>query len=130
MDSGWYRQPRSSEIMTVAPTATRPRTAKARKGIHIGPTKVPKWTLGWQILGWTREYLLQPDGPNAGEPWVFTDEQARFLLNWYAVDRDGRFVYRYGMLRRMKGWGKDPVGATLCGVELVGPCRFGGWGDG
>jgi hypothetical protein len=31
------------------------------------------------------------------------------------------------MLRRLKGWGKDPVGATLCALELCGPCRFGGW---
>jgi phage terminase large subunit-like protein len=31
------------------------------------------------------------------------------------------------MLRRVKGWGKDPVGATICAVEFVGPCRFDGW---
>jgi hypothetical protein len=31
------------------------------------------------------------------------------------------------MLRRVKGWGKDPVGATLMATEFVGPCRFGGW---
>lgn len=97
--------------------------------IHIGPTTIPKHTLGWQILGWTKEYLLQPDGPKAGEPWVFTKEQARFLLNWYAIDEQGRFIYRYGMLRRMKGWGKDPVGAALCCIEFVGPCRFAGWKD-
>jgi hypothetical protein len=71
--------------------------------------------------------LLQPDGPNAGEPWVYTNEQARFVLWWYAIDERGRFIYRRGMLRRLKGWGKDPVGATICAVEFVGPCRFGGW---
>lgn len=83
-------------------------------------------TLGWDVLAWTAEFLRQPDGPNAGEPWRYTREQTRFILWWFAVDPAGRFVYRYGMLRRVKGWGKDPVGATLCAVEFVGPCRFGG----
>lgn len=95
--------------------------------VRIGPTTNPPLTLGWQILGWTAEYLQQPDGPNASEPWNYTDEQARFVLNWYAIDEHGRFVYRRGMLRRMKGWGKDPLGATLCAIEFVGPCRFGGF---
>jgi len=71
--------------------------------------------------------LLQPDGPEAGKRWRYTPEQARFILWWFAVDETGRWLYRNGMLRRVKGWGKDPVGATLCAVEFVGPCRFGGW---
>lgn len=84
----------------------------------------PPKTLGWEILAWCSEYLLQPDGPDAGEPWEFTHEQVRFLLNWYAVDARGRFVYRYGVYRRMKGAGKNPFAASLCAIELVGPCRF------
>lgn len=95
--------------------------------VRIGPVGLPALTLGWQILGWTNEYLCQPDGDEAGSPWVFTAEQARFVCWWYAVDERGRFLYRRGMLRRMKGWGKDPVGAALCAVELVGPCRFDGF---
>ena len=95
--------------------------------VRRGPSGIPERTLGWEILAWTAEYLLQPDGPDAGEPWDFTDEQARNLLWFYAVDEHGRFVYRYSMLRRMKGWGKDPYAAALCCVELMGPCRFGGW---
>lgn len=95
--------------------------------VRIGPSGIPKFSLGWDILAWTAEFLLQPDGPEAGKAWRYTDEQARFLLWWYAVDENGRFVYRRGMLRRLKGWGKDPVGATLCAIELCGPCRFGGW---
>lgn len=94
------------------------------------PEGLPEHTLGWQVLGWTADYLQQPDGPDAGEPWEFTPEQARFVLWWYAVDRTGRFVYRYGMLRRMKGWGKDPVAAALSCVEFVGPCRFSHWAEG
>lgn len=99
-------------------------------GVHIGPDASPERSLGWEIMGWTKKYLLQPDGPKAGQPWDFTDEQARFVANWYAVDERGRWLYRYAMLRRMKGWGKDPLAAALCCVEFVGPCRFGGWKDG
>jgi hypothetical protein len=95
--------------------------------VKIGPEGLPKLTLGWQALAWTAEYLRQPDGDNAGDPWKYTDEQARFLLWWYAVDERGRFIYRQGMLRRLKGWGKDPVGASLCAIELCGPCRFDGF---
>ncbi len=105
-------------------------TTLASPGIHIGPEGVPAKTLGWQILGWTNDYLLQPDGNNAGRPWEFTDEQARFVLWWYAIDDQGRFVYRRGMLRRMKGWGKDPLAAAISCVEFVGPCRFDGWSNG
>lgn len=82
--------------------------------VVIGPTwrrgpdgkfVLPERTLGWDVLAWTAEYLRQPDGPDAGKPWRYTPEQARFILHWYAVDEYGRFVYRYGMLRRVKGWG-------------------------
>ncbi len=105
-------------------------TATLPPPTRIGPTVLPERTLGWEILGWTREYLLQPDGPQAGDPWVFTQEQARFILNWYAIDEAGRFAYRYGMFRRMKGHGKDPLAAALCCIEFIGPCRFECWQDG
>lgn len=97
------------------------------EGIKIGPVGLPALTLGWDALAWSADYLLQPDGPNAGDPWRFTPEQARFLLWWYAIDGDGKFIYRSAVLRRMKGWGKDPFGAALSCIELLGPCRFGGW---
>jgi hypothetical protein len=71
--------------------------------------------------------LLQPDGPSAGEPWVFTDEQARIVLRWYQIDARGRFAFRRGVLRRMKGWGKDPFLAAIAAFELCGECRFGGF---
>lgn len=92
-----------------------------------GGWKLPEWTLGWEILGWTAKWLRQPDGPDAGSPWRCTAEQARFLLWWYAIDRRGRWLTPYGVLRRVKGWGKDPIGSVVCAVEFVGPCRFDGW---
>lgn len=97
--------------------------------IFIGPTwqktpdgkwDLPDYTLGWQIAGWCAEYLRA----ETGGPWKFTMEQLRFVLHWYAVDSNGRFCNRKGVLQRLKGWGKDPLVAVLCLVELVGPSRF------
>lgn len=63
------------------------------------------------------------------KPWKFTDEQLRFVLWWYAVDENGDFIYRTGVLQRLKGWGKDPLLAVICLVELVGPSRFSHFAD-
>lgn len=103
--------------------------AAVAEGVRSIPDDVPAddRTLGWSILEWTAEYLQQPDGPEAGQPWMFTDEQARVVLRWYAIDDAGRFLSRRGVLRRMKGWGKDPFLAALCAAELCGPCRFDGF---
>ena len=112
--------------MTIAQTAARkvygPTWTRGPDGLFA----LPDLTLGWAVIDWCQDYLLQPDGPDAGEPWRFTKEQTRFVLWWYAIDPRGRFIYRTGMLRRMKGWGKDPISAAICSVEAVGPCRFDG----
>lgn len=114
-------------------------TAAPVRGRYMGPTWerdedgkfiLPKHTIAWDVIDWCETWLLQPDGPNAGEPWRFTREQKRFLAHWYAVDERGRFVYRAGMFRRMKGHGKDPFVAAICCAEFLGPCRFVGWENG
>lgn len=92
-----------------------------------GTWLLPEHTLGWEILGWTAKYLRQPDGPDAGDPWHYTPEQARLILWWYALNERGQFTYRYGVMRRPKGHGKDPFAATVALVELCGPCRFSHW---
>lgn len=81
----------------------------------------PDLTLGDQVLEWAEDRLRIPD---TGDPWKFTSEQIRWVLWWYAIDRQGRFLYQDGMLRRVKGWGKDPLAAVIAAVEFVGPCRF------
>lgn len=101
---------------------------KALEPTYIGPTwkcdenggwLLPKHTLGWEIAGWCAEYLKGEDG----KAWKFTREQLRFVLWWYSCDEHGRFIHRKGVLQRMKGWGKDPLLAVLCLVELCGPSR-------
>lgn len=114
------------EPVAVGPTWQRKPKPKGKAKSRNG-WLLPERTIGWDVLAWTAEFLCQPDGPDAGRPWRYTQEQVRFVLWWFAIDEQGRFVYRAGMLRRAKGWGKDPVGATLCATEFVGPCRFGGW---
>ncbi|GAA0632232.1 terminase [Kutzneria viridogrisea] len=108
------------------PALLDPPTAQP---VRIGPDGYPPWdrTLAEPILQWQLTYLRQPDGPNSGDPWRMTAEQLRFVCWWYAIDEFGRFVYRRAVLRRMKGWGKDPLAAALACTEFVGPCRFGGW---
>jgi hypothetical protein len=71
-----------------------------------GSFVLPERTLGWHVLGWASKWLEQPDGPDAGRPWKFTDEQARFVLWWYSLDEQGRWLFPYGTLRRVKGWGR------------------------
>lgn len=86
----------------------------------------PLLSLAPDVLAWTAAYLRQPDGPEQGEPFTFTREQLAFLWRFYAVDATGRFVFRRGVLRRAKGWGKSPFVGALCLAELLGPVRFGG----
>ena len=96
--------------------------------VHIGPTwdregdrwRLPERSLGWEFLAWTGVYLEE----SATEPWVWSPEQARFVLWWYAVDEHGKFIFTSGVLQRLKGWGKDPLGAALGLFEAIGPCIF------
>lgn len=86
-----------------------------------GKFVLPEYTLGWQCLAWTRTYLQH----YVGKAWQYTPEQARLTLWWYAMDPEtNRFLWRDGVIQRLKGWGKDPVVASWGAFEFVGPCRF------
>lgn len=103
--------------------------------VHYGPVwerdddgrfVLPEHTLGWRIAEWCTWYL-NPIAPDQ-EAFTFTLEQLRFVLWWYAIDENGKFLYpSRGMLQRIKGWGKDPLLAVLCLVEAFGPSVFNGW---
>jgi hypothetical protein len=97
----------------IGPTWTR-----GEDGLFIRP----EFTLGWHVLVWTGTYLQ-----HRGQRWRYTSEQVRLILWWFALDPvTGEFVYRDAVLQRLKGWGKDPFGATLCAVEFIGPSRWSG----
>jgi len=106
-----------------------PPEAPEWEPVKIGPTwdwapdrgwLLPGHTLGWDILAWAGTWLLAKDRG----PWKYTPEQARFLLWLYAVDESGEFVYHSAALQRLKGWGKDPLAATLIPTAMCGPVVF------
>ena len=63
-------------------------------------------TLGYEVLAWAESFLAQPDGLLAGEPWQWTNTQARIVLWWYAIDPQGRWIFRRGQIVLPKGSGK------------------------
>lgn len=79
-------------------------------------------SLGWSLLDWWADVLPSPR--DHSQPLIFTDEQARILVEWYTFDPVTlKFVYRRGCSRRAKGWGKSPAEAAKCIAALAGPVR-------
>jgi len=102
----------------ITPVVIGPTWTRGEDGLFVRP----EFTLGWHVLVWTGAYLQ-----HRGERWRYTNEQVRLVLWWFAIDPEtGEFAYRDAVLQRLKGWGKDPFGATLCAVEFVGPSRWTG----
>lgn len=103
---------------------TTPPTGLRYEPVKIGPTwqhdgtgwVLPEATIGWDFLAWTGMWLT-----HRRKPWAYTPEQARFLLWFFAVDQRLQFTYHSAVLQRLKGWGKDPMAASLSAGYLVGP---------
>lgn len=110
--------------------AVAPPTELEWEPIKVGPTwmwdngwQLPEKTLGWNVLAWCAVWLRDKHGG----PWIFTPEQARFILWFYAVDEIGDFVYHSAILQRLKGWGKDPIAACIALAECFAHVRFSHW---
>jgi hypothetical protein len=122
---GWYRRA-LAEPADVPPHRFEPVRLGPTWQVEDGRWVLPEHTLGWQVLAWCGLWLQE----SRDVPWRFTLEQARFLLWWYAVDWGGQFLFRDGVLQRLKGWGKDPLGACISMAEILGPVRFRDWDKG
>lgn len=96
-------------------------------------------TLGWGVIDWIEAHCVQPDGVNAGRPFLLSDEQKRIYLWDYRIDPvtrwDGErwrlpFVfYRGTHVKAPQKWGKGPLSASKIIVECApdGPVLFDGW---
>ena len=91
------------------------------------PEGLPKFTLGYEALAWAAKYLRHPNGIRAGKAWQFTREQARFVLWFYALDENGRWLFHHAARRLAKGSGKSPFAAVMALIELLAPVRFDHW---
>jgi hypothetical protein len=89
------------------------------------PGEVP--TLGWAVLDWIADNLAAPDRIDY-EPFIPTPEQARFILNYYALDpvAEKRRIRR-AVISRPRGWGKSPFLACIACAEALGPVVLDGW---
>jgi hypothetical protein len=84
-------------------------------------------TLGWYVLDWMSEYLATPDRTEY-EPLTLTNEQARFVLDFYRIDPEtGRRRYRRALWSRPKGHGKSPLLAAIALAEALADVHPDGW---
>lgn len=99
--------------------------------MRLGPDdETPDLTLGYEVALWIEDNCAIPDGDRAGEPFVLTDEQLRFVLWWYALNPDGSFRFRRSLLVRPQKWGKGPLSAAIICAEAAGPVVFDGFDQG
>lgn len=88
------------------------------------PEGVPAYTLGWEAVHWATKLIRHPNGPRVGKRWHFVDSQLRFLLWWYGVDAEGRWLYQHAVRRLVKGSGKSPFAGLIALAELTAPVRL------
>lgn len=81
-------------------------------------------SLGLGVIRWIERWLVHHQ---TGEPFRLTVGQKRFIVLWYALRPDGRWLYRRGVKRMAKGAGKDPLLAALALAELCGPVVLDQW---
>ena len=69
------------------------------------PPDLPKLTLGYQVVKWIEDNLLQPNGPRAKHRVNLLPSQVEYLLHFYAVDENLEWFYNRAVRRRSKGKG-------------------------
>lgn len=112
----WYRD---------ALAASVPPKGLVWDPVRIGPVwdwtpergwLLPEHSLGWECLAFAGLWL----NGRGGGPWKYTLEQARIILWFYEVTFQAGFANDQYFLQRLKGWGKDPLAATITPFAMVG----------
>jgi hypothetical protein len=94
-------------------------------------------SLGYQVADFIEANCAIPDGEHAGEPFVLTEGQLRFVVWHYRLKPDAMagtgkpsaaFHFARGsLLVRPQKWGKGPLSAAVVCAEAEGPVLFDGW---
>lgn len=90
--------------------------------VTLPPFPLDGWpipTLGPHVVRWMGNHLVQPNGPRAGQPFIPTRLQQRFLFWLYALDEStGRWLFNMAVRRWSKGSGKSPLAAAVALAEF------------
>lgn len=116
-----------------------PPTDLAYEPVRLGPVwdwtpergwLLPEATLGWGVLSWSTYWLTG----HGGKPWIWTNEQTRIVLWFYALDVSEAlaagipdFLAHTYALQRLKGFGKDPIASVISTCSLHAPVMFDRW---
>jgi hypothetical protein len=85
-------------------------------------------TLGYEVADWIEARCAIPDREFVGNPFLLTDEQLRFLLNFYRLTPEGEFYYHRGaQLTRRRSGARDRSPRRSSAPRPQGPVQFDGW---
>lgn len=87
-------------------------------------------SLGWLATWWIETFVVQGPGDVEGDPIVHGDEFTGFIVDSYALDKNGRRLHDSAFFSRPKGCNKSGLAAELILFEALGPNRFAGWAKG
>lgn len=101
-----------------------------------GTWTAPEHSLGWGACLWIEEWCVHGPGDVQGQPihlltpdasgWRDV-EFARFIVDAYEIDRNGKRRVDQAFLSRPKGRAKSELGGFIGNLEAVGPARFDYW---
>lgn len=103
-----------------------------------GTWVAPEYSLGWSICLWIEEWCVHGPGDVQGQSvhlltpdadgWRDV-EFARFIVDCYAIDANGRRIVDQAFLSRPKGRAKSELAGFIGCAEAVGPVRFAYWDE-
>jgi hypothetical protein len=87
-------------------------------------------SLGGLAVAWIEHFILHGPGAVQGMAVDLGDEYAKFVMDCYALEEEGRRLYDHAFLSRPKGTNKSGLGAMFALFEALGPARFDGYAEG
>lgn len=91
-------------------------------------------SLGWAVAEWIEENCVVPDREDAGEAFILSDEQLRFLVHHYRLKPNATearwqtaWAHTRSLLVKPQKWGKAPITSAMICAEAVGDVLFAGW---
>ena len=97
---------------------------------------IPKVTLeqkrrsmGFFACWWIETFCLVGSGDAKNKPMKFSLEYTDFIVNCYALAKDGRRLFDRVFLSRAKGSNKSGLAAYIALFESLAPCRFDHWAE-